>query len=70
MVAGNSGNDEEMLGGGTLGVVVSNYSEELEHLRDRERVYFAEHDHAWGILEGLDFYDFFGEVRIPNESRA
>ncbi len=65
LVAGNSGNDEEMLGGNTLGVVVGNYSPELERLRGRPRIYFARAPHAWGVLEGIDYYDFLGTVRIP-----
>jgi sucrose-phosphate synthase len=27
------------------------------------RVYFAEASHARGILEGIDWYDFFGDIR-------
>ncbi len=61
LVAGDSGNDEEMLSGITLGVVVGNHSPELDRLRGRERIYFAQGHHAWGILEGIDHYDFFGE---------
>lgn len=67
LVAGDSGNDEEMLSGNTLGVVVGNYSKELERLRGRSRVYFAEGHYAWGILEGIDYYNFLGTIRIPEE---
>ena len=67
LVAGDSGNDEEMLNGNTLGVVVGNYSPELEHLRGVPRVYFAAAQYAWGILEGIDHYDFFGEITLPAE---
>lgn len=59
LVVGDSGNDEETLSGNTLGVVVGNHSEELEKLRGRERIYFAEGRYAWGILEGIEHYDFF-----------
>ncbi len=62
LVAGDSGNDEEMLSGNTLGVVVGNHSEELEILRGRERIYFAAGHYAWGILEGIEHYDFFGTM--------
>ncbi len=65
LVAGDSGNDEEMLDGHTLGVVVGNYSSELEKLRGRPRIYFTEACHAWGILEGIQHYNFFGEINIP-----
>ncbi len=67
LVAGDSGNDEEMLAGNTLGVVVGNYSLELEKLRDYPRIYFAEGEYAAGILEGVEYYDFLGDIRIPNE---
>ena len=23
---------------------------------------------AWGVLEGIDHYDFLGEIRIPEEA--
>ncbi len=65
LVAGDSGNDEEMLSGRSLGVVVANYSDELEVLRSADDVYFAEREYAWGILEGVERYDFFGEIRRP-----
>lgn len=58
LVAGDSGNDEEMLVGDTLGVVVANHSPELEPLRGLERIYFARADHAAGILEGMAHYGF------------
>jgi len=65
MVAGDSGNDEEMLQGNTLGVVVNNYCSELEKLKGRDRVYFADGKYAWGILEGIDYYNFAGNIRLP-----
>ena len=66
LVAGDSGNDEEMLSGNTLGVVVGNYSPELERLRGSERIYFAEREYAWGVLEGMEHYNFLGEICIPD----
>ena len=67
LVAGDSGNDEGMLTGRTLGVVVSNYSAELERLRKRPRVYFATTPHARGILEGIEYYQFLDNIVIPND---
>ncbi len=58
LVAGDSGNDEEMLLGDTLGVVVSNHSPELEPLRGLEQVYFATKPYAAGIVEGMAHYGF------------
>ena len=62
LVAGDSGNDIEMLRGDTLGVVVGNYSPEVDDLRGEPRIYFAEGEYATGVLEGVDHYDFFGDV--------
>ena len=67
LIAGDSGNDEEMLAGNTLGVVVGNYSSELEKLRKYPRVYFAEKSHAAGIIEGIEYYNFLDQITIPNE---
>lgn len=67
LVAGDSGNDEEMLSGNTLGVVVGNHTKDLDKLRGRPRIYFAEAHHARGILEGIEYYDFFGQLKIPND---
>jgi len=58
LVAGDSGNDLEMLKGDTLGVVVGNHSPELEPLRDLENIYFSEGRCASGVLEGLEHYGF------------
>jgi sucrose-phosphate synthase len=65
LVAGASGNDESMLAGNTLAVVVGNHSQEIEKLRGLPQIYFAEGNHAWGILEALDYYDFFGNLSQP-----
>ena len=67
LIAGDSGNDEEMLAGNTLGVVVGNYSKELEKLRRYPRVYFADAHHARGIIEGVEYYNFLDKITIPND---
>ncbi len=67
LVAGDSGNDEEMLTGNALAVVVGNHDPELERIRGLPRVYFADATYADGILEGIDHYDFLGNVRVPPE---
>ncbi|MDF7798016.1 HAD-IIB family hydrolase [Pontiellaceae bacterium B1224] len=56
MVAGDSGNDAEMLRGDTAGIVVGNYSSELESMRRSRKVYFAEAESAGGILQGMQRY--------------
>jgi len=70
LAAGDSGNDYGMLKGQTLGVVVGNYSPELEILRGKDRVYFAEKSNAWGVLEGIKHYDFFGDIKIPESDEG
>ncbi|QEF98240.1 Mannosylfructose-phosphate synthase [Stieleria maiorica] len=67
LVAGDSGNDAGMLLGRTLGVVVGNYSRELDRLKDRPRIYFANTPHAGGILEGIEYYNFLDKIVIPND---
>ena len=63
LVAGDSGNDHEMLIGDTLGVVVANHSPELASLKGNEQVYFARAAYADGIAEGMTHYAF--GVSIP-----
>ena len=67
LVAGDSGNDEGMLTVNALGVVVGNYSSELEKLRNLPRIYFAGGRHAAGIVEGIRYYNFLDRITIPNE---
>ena len=70
LVAGDSGNDEEMLTGNMLGVVVGNHDEDLAGLRGEPRIYFADGRYAWGIIEGIEHYDFFGRIRLPELEAA
>jgi sucrose-phosphate synthase len=58
MVAGDSGNDTEMLKVALCGVVVANYSPEMEILKENKRIYFANNSFAGGILEGIRHYNF------------
>ncbi len=58
LVAGDSGNDSEMLKGDLLGVVVANYSSELEQLKGQRRIYFSEREYAGGIVDGIKHYHF------------
>lgn len=60
LVAGDSGNDMDMMVGRTMGVVVGNHEQELERLRNLESVYFANGNHANGILEAIEHFDFYG----------
>jgi sucrose-phosphate synthase len=58
LVAGDSGNDQEMLDVSLRGVVVANYSPEMESLKENKRIYFAKKEFAGGILEGIQYYNF------------
>jgi sucrose-phosphate synthase len=58
LVCGDSGNDEEMLRGEPLGVVVGNYSPELARLKGSRNVYFADRSCAGGVLEAIGKYRF------------
>ena len=67
LVAGASGNDESMLAGNTLAVVVGNHSPEIEKLREYPKIYFSDGQYSWGILEALDHYEFFGNLKNQQE---
>ena len=58
LVCGDSGNDEEMLRGDPLAVIVGNYSPELEKLKGQRKIYFAKQKYAGGILEAIQHYKF------------
>lgn len=66
LVAGDSGNDIEMLKGDLLGVVVANYSPELEDLKGSRRIYFSNKKFAAGILDGINYYNFVNVQRRKN----
>jgi sucrose-phosphate synthase len=66
LAAGGSGADEDMMRGNTLAVVVGNrHEEELSSLDEIDNIYFAEKPFARGILEAIDYYDFFNKCRVP-----
>jgi sucrose-phosphate synthase len=58
MVAGDSGNDEDMIQGTNNGLIVDNHSEELEKLRGNLRVFFSRKKYAAGIIDGMVHYGF------------
>ncbi|THB74854.1 MAG: HAD-IIB family hydrolase [Desulfobulbaceae bacterium] len=58
MVAGDSGNDEDMISGHARGLVVGNHSSELNHLRGKRNIYFSSQGYAGGIIDGLRHYGF------------
>ncbi len=56
ITAGNSGNDKDMLKGKTMGIVVANYSPELEELRKNKSTFFTIDPLAKGVLEGILYH--------------
>lgn len=67
LVTGGSGNDEDMIRGNTLGVVTANRKdEELSGLVDLDRIYYSQQDHAAGLLEAIEHYDFFDSCKVPD----
>jgi sucrose-phosphate synthase len=56
ITAGNSGNDIDMLKGKARGIVVSNYSKELEQLRGNKFIYFSKYSLAKGVLDGIKYH--------------
>jgi len=63
LICGDSGNDEEMLRGEPRGVVVGNYSPELDRLKGAKNIYFARQPCAGGILEAIKKYQFLPGAR-------
>ena len=69
-VAGGSGADEGMMRGNTLAAVVSNpHHDELAQLDAIDRIYVSQPQNAAGIIEALEYYDFFGACQDPRETR-
>lgn len=66
LAAGGSGSDEDMMRGNTLAVVVANrHNDELRRLAEVERIYFAQAGYARGILEAIEYYDFYRTCQVP-----
>lgn len=66
LVAGGSGADEDMIRGNTLAVLVANrHDEELSDLIDLERVYYTKKPYAAGIMDAIEYYDFFQSCKVP-----
>lgn len=62
-VAGDTGNDLDLLTSGALGILVANHTDELAPLRSDPRVHAAAEAHAAGVLEGLTHH--FGTPERP-----
>ena len=67
IVAGDSGNDADLLTCGAKAVVVGNYSTELEPVLHDKNIYVAKAFYAAGVLEGLGHY---GVITSSQVTRA
>lgn len=65
LVCGDSGNDEEMLRGEPLGVIVGNFSPELKKLKGIRGIFFAGQKYSGGILDGIKRYQFIEKATQP-----
>jgi sucrose-6-phosphatase len=61
-VCGDSGNDIDLFQYGYRGIVVGNASRELREAV-KLRAYFSHKPYAAGVLEGLNYYNFFQRVK-------
>ncbi len=66
LVSGDSGNDEEMLRGEPMAVVVGNFSPEIKRLKGARRVYFAKSPCAGGIIDGIEKYRLIEKAEKKN----
>ena len=41
-------------------------SDEMGPLADLDGIYFATRSYAAGLLEAIDYYDFYGRCRLPD----
>lgn len=71
LVAGGSGGDLDMMRGNTLAVIATDrHDDELAGLSELDRVFVPERQHAGGILEAIERFDFMGEISIPEPEPA
>ncbi|WP_346237718.1 HAD-IIB family hydrolase [Niabella insulamsoli] len=64
ITAGNGGNDIDMLQGQAKGIVVANYSKELDVLKGKRNIFFSKQPLSSGISEGISHYLKSGKTRI------
>ncbi|MEM9280799.1 MAG: HAD family hydrolase, partial [Verrucomicrobiota bacterium] len=64
------GSDYEALSGQFLGVLGSDHFLELKSTTSLPRVYLAKQPNFMGLLEGLEAYQFGGDIKIPNSAKG
>jgi sucrose-phosphate synthase len=67
LLAAHAGINEDRLAGNTLGVVVGPQRKKRRKKNELSRIFHSEKSHAWGLLDGINHYDFFGSINIPGE---
>jgi len=67
LVVGGYGSDEDMMRGNTLAVVANRNNADLCSLAESERIFYAQSDYARGILEAIEYYDFYNTCRAPQK---
>ncbi|MCL7745149.1 glycosyltransferase [Guyparkeria hydrothermalis] len=68
LVVGGCATDEDMLRGNPLGAVVTaDGKKELPGLTDLDRVIFTRKHGPAGVLEAIDYYDFFDACALPGD---
>ncbi len=71
LVAGGVATDEDMLRGNPLGaVVLPGGDDQLAGLKGLDRVVFTQSHGPAGVLEAIDYYDFFDSCSLPAERAA
>lgn len=70
ITAGNSGNDKDMLTGKIKGIVVANYSPELEQLKKNKFIYFTKYPLSRGVLEGIVHYKSLNANPVPHREES
>ncbi|MAS94289.1 MAG: HAD family hydrolase [Verrucomicrobiales bacterium] len=63
------GSDYEALSGQFLAVLGSDHSLELKSTASLPRVYLAKNPNFAGLLEGVEAYQFDGEIRVPDSAK-
>ena len=66
VVAGDSGNDADMLQCGASAVVVANHFRELAPLRGRPNVHFSPWPFARGVIDGVNHYGLLTRTAEPD----
>lgn len=64
------GSDYEALSGQFLGVLGSDHCLELKATTSLPRVYLAQSPNFIGLLEGIEAYQFDGDIQIPESARG